>query len=155
MSTPHLCGAGSFYLNFTAERVEYTNYGERRMRDELDIMDIIEKIAEKDPRYDPEAYLFLMKGLNSTVSKFEKHRHVSGQELSEGLRLYAIEQFGPMARTVLENWGVSSTEDFGNMVFNMIDAKLFSKTETDSIDDFKGIYDFKEAFDRAVKYKLE
>jgi len=125
------------------------------MKDELDIMDIIEKITEEDPRYDPEAYLFLMKGLNFTVGKLEKPRHVSGQELTEGLRLYAIEQFGPMARTVLENWGISSTEDFGNIVFNMIDAKLFSKTETDSIDDFKSIYDFKEAFDRAVKYRLD
>lgn len=125
------------------------------MSDRIDFMDVIEKITGKDPRYNAEAYLFLMKGLNFTVSRLEKHRHVSGQELSEGLKLYAIEQFGPMARTVLERWGVSSTEDFGNMVFNMIDAKLLSKTEADSIDDFKGVYDFKEAFDRAVKYKLE
>lgn len=125
------------------------------MKDRIDFMDVIEKITEKDPRYNAEAYLFLMKGLNFTVGRLEKHRHVSGQELSEGLKLYAIEQFGPMARTVLENWGVSSTEDFGNIVFNMIDAKLLSKTETDSIEDFKGAYDFKEVFDRAVKYKLE
>ncbi len=125
------------------------------MKDQIDFMDVIEKITGKDPRYNAEAYLFLMKGLNFTVSRLEKRRHVSGQELSEGLKLYAIEQFGPMARTVLENWGVSSTEDFGNIVFNMIEAKLLSKTETDSIDDFKGAYDFKEAFDRAVKYKLD
>ena len=125
------------------------------MKDQIDFTDVIEKITGKDLRYNAEAYLFLMKGLNFTVSRLEKRRHVSGQELSEGLKLYAIEQFGPMARAVLENWGVSSTEDFGNIVFNMIDAKLLSKTETDSIDDFKGAYDFKEAFDRAVKYKLD
>lgn len=125
------------------------------MRDQIDFMDVIEKIAEKDPRYNAEAYFFLMKGLSFTVGRLEKHRHVSGQELTEGLRLYAIEQFGPMARTVLENWGVYSTEDFGNIVFNMIDAKLLSKTAEDSIVDFKGVYDFKEAFDRAVKYKLD
>ena len=124
------------------------------MKDRIDFMDVIEKITEKDPRYNAEAYLFLMKGLNFTVGRLEKRRHVSGQELSEGLKLYAIEQFAPMARTVLENWGVSSTEDFGNIVFNMIEAKLLSKAETDSIDDFKGVYDFKEAFDRPVKYKL-
>jgi uncharacterized repeat protein (TIGR04138 family) len=125
------------------------------VRDRIDFMDVIEKIAEKDPRYNAEAYLFLMKGLNFTVSKFEKHRHVSGQELAEGLKLYAIEQFGPMARTVLESWGVYSTEDFGNIVFNMIGVKLLSKTEEDSIADFKSVYDFKEAFDHAVKYKLD
>lgn len=125
------------------------------MRDRIDFMDVIEKIAEKDPRYNAEAYFFLMKGLNFTVSRLEKRRHISGQELSEGVRLYAIEQFGPMARTVLESWGISSTEDFGNIVFNMISAKLLSKTQEDSIADFRGVYDFKEAFDRAVKYKLD
>jgi uncharacterized repeat protein (TIGR04138 family) len=125
------------------------------MRDQIDFMGVIEKITEKDPRYNAEVYLFLMKGLNFTVKRLEKSRHVSGQELSDGLKLYAIEQFGPMARAVLENWGVYSTEDFGNIVFNMIDAKLLSKSETDSIGDFKDVYDFKEAFDRAVKYKLE
>jgi len=125
------------------------------MKDQIDFIDVIEKIAEKDPRYNAEAYLFLMKGLNFTVGRLEKHRHVSGRELSEGLKLYAIEQFGPMARTVLENWGVYSTEDFGNIVFNMIGAKLLAKTAEDSIADFKGVYDFKGAFDRAVKYELD
>ncbi len=125
------------------------------MKDQIDFMDIIDKIAEKDPRYNAEAYLFLMKGLSFTVSRLDKHRHVSGQELADGLKLYAIEQFGPMARTVLENWGVYSTEDFGNIVFNMIGVKLLSKTAEDSIADFKGVYDFKDAFDRAVKYKLD
>lgn len=125
------------------------------MKDELEFFKIIEQVVEKDPRYKPETYLFLMAALNFTVSKLEKPRHVTGQELLEGIRLYAIEQFGPLARTVLEHWGVYTTEDFGNIVFNMIDVKLLSKTEEDSMDDFKGVYDFKSAFDRAIEYKLE
>ena len=125
------------------------------MKGELSFFKIIEQIIEKDRRYKSEAYLFVMAALNYTVSKLEKPRHITGRELSEGLRVYAIEQFGPMARTVLEHWGVYTTEDFGSIVFNMIDAKLLSKTEEDSVDDFKGVYDFKSVFDKAVEYKLE
>jgi len=125
------------------------------MKGELDFFKVIEKIIEKDPRYKSEAYLFLMAALNFTVTRLDAPRHVTGQELLDGIRIYAIDQFGPLARTVLEHWGVYATEDFGNVVFNMIDAKLLSKTEGDSIDDFKGIYDFRVVFDKTVEYKLE
>lgn len=125
------------------------------MKGELDFFKVIEQVIEKDLRYKSEAYLFLMAALNFTVSSLEKPRHVSGHELLNGIRLYAIEQFGPLARTVLEHWGVYATEDFGNIVFNMIDAKLLSKTEEDSLEDFKGVYDFKSVFDKSVEYKLE
>lgn len=125
------------------------------MKDHRDIMDIMETIADKDQRYKAEAYLFLMRGLDFTVNKLKKPRHISGGELAKGLRLYAINQFGPLARAVLENWGISSTEDFGNIVFNLIEEKLLSKTDEDSIEDFKGVYDFKEAFNRAVRYKID
>ncbi|MDD5269749.1 MAG: hypothetical protein PHE80_01005, partial [Candidatus Omnitrophica bacterium] len=86
--------------------------------------------------------------------RFEKPRHVNGRELSEGLREYAIDQFGPLARTVLESWGVTKTEDFGNIVFNLIKAKLLSKTEEDSIEDFMDVFEFKKALDNTVKYVL-
>lgn len=125
------------------------------MEEHRDIMDIIEEIADKDKRYKAEAYLFLMRGLDWTVSKLKNPRHVSGGELAKGMRLYAINQFGPMARSVLENWGISSTEDFGNIVFNLVEEKLLSKTQEDSIEDFKDVYDFKEAFNRAVRYKID
>ena len=125
------------------------------MKDQLEIIDVIEKIAEKDPRYHAEAYLFILSALNFSVAKLEKHRHVTGQELSEGIRLYAVDQFGAMARQVLEHWGIRETEDFGNIVFNLIDVKLLSKTETDSIDDFRDVYDFEDAFAQPVKYKLD
>lgn len=107
---------------------------------------IVEKIIEGGQRYHPDAYGFVMEALNFTVRKLERPRHVTGQELSEGIRRYALNEFGPMARGVLGHWGIKTTEDFGEIVFNMIDAGLMGKTETDSKEDFKNVYDFKDAF---------
>ena len=73
-------------------------------------------------------------------------RHVTGPELLDGVRRYALKEFGPMVITVFDNWGVRSCEDIGNIVFNLIGAGVFGKTEEDSIEDFKNVYDFKEAF---------
>jgi uncharacterized repeat protein (TIGR04138 family) len=74
--------------------------------------------------------------------------HVTGQELLAGIRAYALEEFGPMAVTVLGEWGVTRCEDFGEVVFNMIDAGMLSKTDTDSREDFQNGYTFEEAFRR-------
>jgi uncharacterized repeat protein (TIGR04138 family) len=73
---------------------------------------------------------------------------VSGHELLEGIRLYALQQFGPMARTVLEDWGIRACEDFGEIVFNMVEHKILSKTDDDSREHFKGGYDFRDAFEK-------
>src|SRR5205807_2329071 len=73
-------------------------------------------------------------------------RHVSGPELLHGVRQYALKEFGPMVITVFDNWGIHSCEDIGHMVFNLIGAGIFGKTEEDSIEDFKLVYDFQEAF---------
>jgi len=110
-------------------------------------------ITKNDPRFDAEGYAFLRNGLDFTMRQNKKHkedpgRHVSGQELLEGLRLFALKEFGPMARTVLEYWGIRKGEDFGAMVFNLIEAGVFGKTDQDSIEDFKGGYDFSDAFDK-------
>jgi uncharacterized repeat protein (TIGR04138 family) len=72
--------------------------------------------------------------------------HLTGPELLEGMRAFALEQFGPMAKTVLNSWGVRSCADIGDIVFNLIDQKVFSKTESDRREDFAGIYDFDEVF---------
>lgn len=112
------------------------------------------KILDKDKRYDPEAYSFIMSSLNYTIKKLKKKGHVTGQELSDGIKDYAIEQFGPMARTVLEHWGIKATNDFGEIVFNMIEAGLLGKTEQDSKKDFHNRYDFKETFDKGCKYTI-
>jgi uncharacterized repeat protein (TIGR04138 family) len=111
----------------------------------------IEEILSKDPSYKFEAYSFVMAGLHYTVSKFEKPRHVTGKELCGGLREYALDQFGPMARTVLEHWGIRQTDDFGKIVFHLIEAELLRKNEEDSVQDFEHVYDFEKAFQYEIK----
>ena len=111
----------------------------------------IEAILAKDPSYKFEAYSFVMAGLHATVSKLSKPRHVSGQELCNGLRDYALEQFGPMARTVLEYWGIRKTDDFGRIVFNLIEANLLKKQEEDSLRDFENVFEFSHAFQYEIK----
>ena len=73
-------------------------------------------------------------------------RHISGQDLLGGMRAYALEQYGPMALPVLHEWGIERCEDFGEIVFNMVENELLAKTEEDSRDDFSGGYTFDEAF---------
>lgn len=108
--------------------------------------DLVERICDQDNRYKPDAYEFVLAGLNFTQDKLKRKTHVSGSELACGLRDYAINQYGALAGRVLAHWGISQTQDFGNIVFNMIEKKLLSKTEEDSLEDFMAIYDFKEAF---------
>ncbi len=111
----------------------------------------LESIVATDSRYHRDAYIFLRDALDFTTKQQKKIkgtsvRHVSGPELLEGVRVYALKEFGPMVMTVFESWGIGSSEDVGHMVFNLIGAGIFGKTEQDSIEDFKNIYDFKDAF---------
>jgi len=112
---------------------------------------VIENIYRKDNRYKPDSYEFLMQALQFTQEKLAKDGHLTGRELLEGIRKFALEQYGPMAKVVLAHWGITKTGDFGNIVFNMIDKKLLSKTETDSIEDFKDVFDFEVAFKHILK----
>ncbi len=116
----------------------------------LDFGEKLDHIVQQDPRYDREAYLFLREALDFTIKLRKKAKegadHVSGQQLLEGIRQYALKQFGPMAPTVLGYWGVQRCEDFGEMVFSFIREGIFGKTETDTIDHFIGAYTFHEAF---------
>ncbi|MGN6387420.1 MAG: Minf_1886 family protein [Verrucomicrobiota bacterium] len=118
---------------------------------QINFEDVLSKILEKDSRYDREAYIFLRDALEFTqkaISKANKGKtgHISGQQLLNGIREYALAMFGPMALTVLEEWGVRKCEDFGNMVFSMVENGLLHKTEKDSPDDFKNVFTFEEAF---------
>jgi len=110
------------------------------------IYDLLEPVLKKDPRYKPEAYVFVREALDHAVRKLEKPRHISGQELLEGMREYALREYGPVARRVLSEWGIHECIDFGNMVFNLVDEGLLGKTDEDSIEDFMNGYDFAEAF---------
>jgi uncharacterized repeat protein (TIGR04138 family) len=111
----------------------------------------LDSIVASDPRYQRDAYVFLRDSLDFTTKQQKKVkgatvRHVTGPELLGGVRQYALKEFGPLVMTVFDNWGIHSCEDIGNMVFNLISAGIFGKTEEDSIEDFKDVYDFKEAF---------
>lgn len=112
--------------------------------------DVLNTILEKDSRYHRDAYFFLKEALEHTQKLIGRKRrevgHITGQELLQGIREYALENFGPMAFSVLEEWGVRSCEDFGQMVFLMVDHNILRKTEQDSPDDFKNGYSFEEAF---------
>jgi len=107
----------------------------------------IEEIIQKDNRYKADAYEFVMQGLWFTQNKLKKKGHVSGRELLEGIREFAIEQYGPMVKILLEHWGIKRTQDFGELVFNMVEKGVLGKNEEDSRQDFSDVYDFQQAFD--------
>src|ERR1044071_2789285 len=121
------------------------------MTQEISFEEAFEKIRAKDPRYHRDGYLFVKEALDHTTKQVCKEnkgrpRHVSGQELLEGIREMALSQFGPMALTVFEEWGIHSCSDFGDIVFNMIEIEMLAKDPKDSRADFDGVYDFHEAF---------
>jgi uncharacterized repeat protein (TIGR04138 family) len=119
-----------------------------------DFAEIVGLICKEDTRFDRKAYDFIRLGLDNTVKELKKKettrsgrsRHVSGPELLEGLRVYALEQFGPLAQTVLHSWGIQRCGDFGDIVFNLIEYNVFSKTDNDRREDFSDIYTFEDAF---------
>ena len=119
--------------------------------------EIIQLIRKDDPRYETGAYTFMRQALDFTLSQIQKdektnkHRHVSGQELCQGIRDFALDQFGPMTRTLLETWGIKSTEDFGQIVFNLVEFGIFGKTENDCLEDFEKVFDFEKAFDEPFR----
>lgn len=115
----------------------------------------LEELVGKDPRYKPDAYEFLMQALWFTQKKLKREGHITGRELLEGIREFGLEQYGPMTLTVFEHWGVKTTEDFGEIVFNLVENGLLKKTEEDSRADFKNVYDFKETFDSKAQFKLD
>ncbi len=113
------------------------------------------RICRGDGRYAPQAYYFVFDALDYTIQRMHKMRHVTGSELLEGVRLYATENFGFLARSVLEEWGVCSTEDLGNIVFNLVEGELLSRTETDTRADFVDVFDFDDAFDQSFRKSLQ
>ncbi len=116
----------------------------------------LDSIIASDARYQREAYIFLRDALDFTTKQQKKLkgatvRHVAGPELLEGVRQYALKEFGPMALSVFSFWGVKRCEDIGRMVFNLIAAGIFGKTDEDSMDDFKAVYDFDDVFVKPFK----
>ena len=126
----------------------------------------IADIVRRDPRYAYEAYEFVFAALAHTQKALgrvpleegeeaEAAHHVSGPELLHGVRDFAMSEFGLMARTVFRRWGVNSTADFGEIIFNLIDANLMSKTPQDSRADFHAVYDLDEELVNGYRIRLE
>jgi uncharacterized repeat protein (TIGR04138 family) len=116
----------------------------------------LSQILKDDPRFSEQAYLFLRHALDFTIKLFAKpiggpSRHVTGSELLDGIRQYALREYGAMAKTVLNYWGVHKCEDFGVMVFNLVEKGIFGKTDQDRKEDFNGGYDFDDAFRQPFK----
>lgn len=108
--------------------------------------ELLEPILMRDSRYMAEAYFFVRDALDHTVRQLETPRHISGQELLDGIREYALDEYGPVTKRVLSEWGINECIDFGNIVFNLVNEGLLGKTDNDTIDDFADGYDFAEAF---------
>ena len=107
-------------------------------------------ILKRDQRFDPQAYFFLKDALDFTLKRIAEAnggqpRHVSGPELLAGFRDFSLEQFGPMASTLMSEWGVRKCQDVGDMVFQLIDEQVFGKQDSDHREDFSAVFDFEEA----------
>jgi uncharacterized repeat protein (TIGR04138 family) len=110
----------------------------------------VDAILQHDKRYDAGAYFFLKDGLDFTIKRTisennGEERHVSGQELLIGVRDYALQEFGPMASTLLREWGAHTCSDIGDMVFHLIEEGMFGRQDSDTKDDFGEIFDFDES----------
>jgi uncharacterized repeat protein (TIGR04138 family) len=109
----------------------------------------VASILKRDRRFDPEAYFFLKDALDFTLKRVAdangKSRHVSGPELLAGFRDFALEQYGPMAATLMNEWGLRKCRDVGDMVFQLIDEQVFGKQESDKKEDFSEVFDFQES----------
>ena len=110
----------------------------------------VKNIIARDQRYHPDSYDFVQSALVYTQEKIKqaggKQRHVSGQELLEGIKEYALNEFASMATMVFAEWGITRCEDFAEIVFNRVDEGMLSKTKQDSKEDFHQGFDFYEAF---------
>ncbi len=125
----------------------------------------IPQLLKDDPRYCLEAYQFVRDGLQFAQEHLnmgsdqppvdadgdELEKHLTGQQLCEAIRQYAIDQYGYMAQTVLKNWGISQTGDFGNIVYNLIQVQLMKKSKHDRREDFDDVYSFDKAFREEFK----
>jgi uncharacterized repeat protein (TIGR04138 family) len=140
---------------------------------QLDPSHPLSKLLKRDKRFKFDAYVFVFEALNyahdvlglgqerakdeedesapAPKGKKKAERHLTGQQLCEAIRQYALDQYGMMAKSVLNSWGVRTTGDFGSIVFNLIEADQMKKTKNDRIDDFNDVFDFEEAFIREFK----
>lgn len=113
---------------------------------------VMDQIRLREQRFEERAYLFVLAALEHSQARLTERRHISGPELAHACRELALQRFGVMARLVLEQWGVCSTGDIGDIVFTLVDMGLLVSQPQDSRDDFIGVFDFEEAFERAYPW---
>ena len=127
------------------------------------------ELANSDNRFAPEAYEFLCHALGYTQKAMATSKrtpaghhgtggvpkHVTGQEFLEGVRQFALEQFGMMASVVFQMWGIRSTSDIGTLVFKLVDAGIWTKSQSDRPEDFKDYYDFEQVFVLDYQFKWD
>jgi uncharacterized repeat protein (TIGR04138 family) len=116
------------------------------MSDHPVLSEAFQRLSERDGRYHERAYLFVLAALEYAQNRLPEHRHLTGGELAWACRDFALEQFGLLAPSVLDHWGITSTEDFGRIVFLLIEVGLLASQPSDTIDDFDSVYDFTGAF---------
>lgn len=119
----------------------------------IDFEEAVDLCLSRDQRFERAAYRFVRDALDFTLKRLRPEdkeewidKHVTGTELSIGIRDFALREFGPMVPTVFQEWGIKDCGDFGHIVFNLIAARVFGKTEQDQPEDFAGHYDFHETF---------
>ena len=114
--------------------------------------EVVKEIHRKDGRYAKGAYFFIREALDHTLKSLDKNARknkgrVSGEELLEGIRSFALDRFGPMTLTLMNHWNIRQCRDFGNIVFNLVEFGILGRTDSDSLEDFEGGYNFSEAFE--------
>lgn len=131
------------------------------------LVDKLLAVVRQDARYAYEAYEFVFQGLEFTqkwlgrdlpdekTDPTDPRHHVSCRQLAEGIRRFAVQEFGQMAPAVLRSWGVRQSDDFGEIVFNLIDAKLMSKTDADSRAEFHGVFAIDETMLQDFRIQVE
>jgi len=116
--------------------------------------EVVERICAANGRFHPDAYLFVRRALDFTLAslrergEIESRQHISGEKLLEGIRSFALEQYGPLSKSVLDHWHIETCRDFGTIVFELVDYGVLGKTEEDNIRDFENGYHFSDAFEK-------
>jgi len=115
-------------------------------------------LVDRAKHYHPNAYRFVRQALDyalTELSRVEEARHITGQELLQAISKYAKNRFGPFACRVFEEWGITETLDFGNIVFELVEREVMTRRPEDSLDDFRDGYDFHEEFEVNYDYLSE
>jgi uncharacterized repeat protein (TIGR04138 family) len=115
--------------------------------------EILDQLRERNPRFHPKSYFLVLAALHSVIESLDEPRHISGRELAEGVRGLALDRYGPMARTVLEHWGIHATEDLGCVVFALVEQGILIGQHDDRPEDFADVFDFEEAFELSYPWE--